>query len=319
MRGAERRATREPIHLIGNVNLDLILGPLAAWPRMGTETFLRDSEVRVGGAGGNAALASRALGVPVRLHASVGDDLFGDVLMRELGGLAGTLQRVRSDTAYSVALAHPGGERTFFTTVGHLGTLDVAAVERAVATAPASIVLLTGYFLLPPFRTPATRRLLAAAKAAGHTTLLDPGWPSEGFVPDVRDELATLLPFVDVVLPNELEALAWTGHDRVDEAAAAFARRGVRAVVKRGAAGASWLEGDRLRSRRAPGVEVADTVGAGDAFDAALVAALHEGRPLSDAVRRATSYASGVVASRPRSYEPRQTHDDRVQRGRRRR
>ena len=304
--------TPDPIHLIGNVNLDLILGPLAAWPRMGTETFLRDSEVRVGGAGGNAALASRALDAAVRLHASVGDDLFGEVLVRELGDLAGSLQHVRSETAYSVALAHPGGERTFFTTVGHLGTLDVAAVEHSVAAAPASFVLLTGYFLLPPLRTPATRRLLAAAKAAGHTTVLDPGWPSEGFGPDVRDELAGLLPFVDVVLPNELEALAWTGHDDIAEAAAAFAGRGVQTVVKRGAAGASWREGDRLRSHAAPAVEVADTVGAGDAFDAALVAALHEGRPLSDAARRATSYASGVVASRPRSYDPRHTDDDRV-------
>jgi sugar/nucleoside kinase (ribokinase family) len=292
----------EPLHLIGNVNLDVVMGPLARWPRMGTEVFLDDNEVRAGGAAGNAALALRALGTPVRVHASLGRDPFGDLLARELGELATELERVPLDTAYSVGITHPNGERTFLTHLGHLEALDVAATRRRLIEAPPSRVLLCGYFLLAPLRTAATVDLLRAARARGHVTLLDTGWPSDGFGPTERRELAELTPWLDVVLPNEIEATAWTGHDDVDLAITAFAERGVQAVVKRGPDGASWWQDGRVRRLAAPRVDVADTIGAGDAFNAAFLAALQRGQHTGDAVAAAIDYASRVVATRPRRY-----------------
>ena len=292
----------EPLHLIGNVNLDVVMGPLASWPRMGTETFLNDNEVRAGGAAGNAALALRALGTPARVHATLGEDLFGDLLTRELGELAAGIDRVPHDTAYSVGVTHPSGERTFLTHLGHLEAFDVAATQRRLVAAPPSRVLLCGYFLLPPLRTAATVDLLRAAQQRGHVTLLDTGWPSDGFGPDARDELAELLPWLDVVLPNEVEATAWTGHGEVDRAIEAFAAQGVQAVVKRGPDGASWWHDGRVRRAPAPRVHVADTIGAGDAFNAAFLAALQRGHGTSDAVAAAIDYASRVVATRPRRY-----------------
>ncbi len=292
----------EPLHLIGNVNLDVVMGPLASWPRMGTEVFLRDNEVRAGGAAGNAALALRALGTPVRIHATLGRDLFGDLLAGELGELALGLDRVPLDTAYSVGITHPSGERTFLTHLGHLEAFDVAAVQRRLLEAPPSRVLVCGYFLLPPLRTAATVDLLRAAQARGHVTLLDTGWPSDGFGPEVRGELAELLPWLDVVLPNEIEATAWTECDDVDGAIETFAEQGVQAVVKRGPDGASWWQDGRLRHRAAPGVDVADTIGAGDAFNAAFLAARQRGRHTGEAVAAAIDYASRVVTTRPRRY-----------------
>lgn len=292
----------EPLHLIGNVNLDVVMGPLASWPRMGTEIFLDDNEVRAGGAAGNAALALRALGAPVEIHASLGQDLFGDLLARELGELAAGLERVPRDTAYSVGVTHPSGERTFLTHLGHLEAFDVAAAQRRLVEAPPSRVLLCGYFLVTPLRTGATVDLLRAAQERGHATLLDTGWPSDGFGPAVRDELAELLPWLDVVLPNEIEATAWTGLGDVARAIEAFAERGVQAVVKRGPDGASWWQNGRVRHRPAPRVDVADTIGAGDAFNAAFLAALQRGRDAGDAVAAAIDYASRVVATRPRRY-----------------
>lgn len=292
----------EALHLIGNVNLDVVMGPLASWPRMGTEIFLGDNEVRAGGAAGNAALALRALGVPVELHASLGRDLFGDLLARELGELATGLDRVSLDTAYSVGITHPSGERTFLTHLGHLDAFDVAAAQRRIVGAPQSRVLVCGYFLVAPLRTAAAVDLLRAAQTAGHVTLLDTGWPSGGFGPKAQDELAELLPWLDIVLPNEIEAKAWTGHDDVDGAIEAFAEQRVQAVVKRGSFGASWWQGDHTRHLRAPVVDVVDTIGAGDAFNAAFLAALQRGWATAEAVTAAIDYASRVVATRPRSY-----------------
>ncbi len=42
--------TKTPtIHVVGNVNIDLIMGVLPTWPAIGTETVLDQSEFRVGG------------------------------------------------------------------------------------------------------------------------------------------------------------------------------------------------------------------------------------------------------------------------------
>ena len=77
-----------------------------------------------------------------------------------------------------------------------------------------------------------------------------------------------------------------------------------RTVLKLGPDGAAWLDDGRAAMARAPRVEVADTVGAGDTFDAALLAGLRETLPLADAVELAVAAASRAVASSPRRFEP---------------
>ena len=47
--------------ILGNVNVDLILGPLDEWPQEGTERLVNQMQWRVGGNAGNAALACAAL------------------------------------------------------------------------------------------------------------------------------------------------------------------------------------------------------------------------------------------------------------------
>ncbi|MEJ2289095.1 MAG: carbohydrate kinase family protein, partial [Deinococcales bacterium] len=259
------------VHLIGNVNLDLVVGPVVPWPVAGTERIVERREARVGGAAGVAAMALQALGTPFRLHARIGDDAFGDLVRREMGAAGAQLEVVRAPTGTSVGLTHPHGERTFFTELGHLGALDTDAVAVALERSEPGWVLVCGTFLLPSLRGDGGRRLLRRARDAGHRLLFDSGWPSEGFDSGLRGELDALLPLVDMVLPNEAEARAWAATDDLPEAMRRLERAGGRAVVKRGAAGASWLERGDVRTASAPALVVADTVGAGDAFNAALL------------------------------------------------
>ncbi|MEJ2292486.1 MAG: carbohydrate kinase family protein [Deinococcales bacterium] len=290
------------VHLIGNVNLDLVVGPVVPWPVAGTERIVERREARVGGAAGVAAMALQALGTPFRLHARIGDDAFGDLVRREMGAAGAQLEVVRAPTGTSVGLTHPHGERTFFTELGHLGALDTDAVAVALERSEPGWVLVCGTFLLPSLRGDGGRRLLRRARDAGHRLLFDSGWPSEGFDSGVRGELDALLPLVDMVLPNEAEARAWAATDDLPEAMRRLERAGGRAVVKRGAAGASWLERGDVRTASAPALVVADTVGAGDAFNAALLVVLQAGGPLPVAVSRAVGYASRVAATAPRRY-----------------
>jgi sugar/nucleoside kinase (ribokinase family) len=127
---------------------------------------------------------------------------------------------------------------------------------------------------------------LAEARADGVTTSLDTNWDPTGQWRGVEE----CLPHLDVLLPNAAEALALSaamGSSSTDAATAALAlaARGPVVAVKDGASG-----GFAVASReivRAPGLslDVVDTTGAGDSFDAGFLAAWLEGRPLGECVR----------------------------------
>lgn len=65
-------------------------------------------------------------------------------------------------------------------------------------------------------------------------------------------------------------------------------------IVTCGAAGAEVYSQGLHYSERGPQAAVIDTVGAGDAFTAAMVCLHHEGRPLSECLRFANHYAARV-------------------------
>ncbi len=109
------------------------------------------------------------------------------------------------------------------------------------------------------------------------------------------------LPRIDVLTPNESEAEVLTGLHLDDPAAAADALRaqGVKAVVMTlGGKGCLVVDDEGRTAIPARKVEVVDTVGAGDAFSAALAVALSEGRPLREAAAWAVA-AAAIAVTKP--------------------
>ncbi|MEU0094349.1 PfkB family carbohydrate kinase [Kribbella sp. NPDC006257] len=120
--------------------------------------------------------------------------------------------------------------------------------------------------------------------------------------------------FVDILVPNEVEAAALTGLDCDDESRVpAIARRLTSewdlhgCVITLGARGAfvrDELTGEEIRIP-AHRVATVDTVGAGDAFCGSLAASLAAGARLTDAVRLANAAGAlsttrhGAAASAP--------------------
>jgi ribokinase len=284
--------------ILGNLNLDLVLGPLAEWPAEGTETLVASSSWRVGGNAGNAALTGAALGVPLRLLSTVGDDLPGQWLQAQLPGGQTDLRPVARPTSVTVALTHPGGERSFITHLGHLETLAWADLASGVGRPAAA--LLAGGFLTPALRRsyPAVLRQLVKGGAA---VALDPGWPPGGFTPAVRQEVLGWLPWVQHLLINAAEASGLTGEVDPQRAAGQLADQlapGGTAVIKCGARGVTACRGHAVQTVPAPVVTVRDTVGAGDSFNAAYLGALLAGEPLADGQAAGVGVASAVVAGR---------------------
>lgn len=297
-----------PLAVVGNVNVDLILGPTEPWPVPGTEVAVDHDELRVGGSAGNTALAWDGLGAPFEIAANVGDDGFGRWLKEAFGPRAARWAVEPCATTLSVGITHPGGERTFFTTRGHLPRLSLEAVGDGLdgAALAGGLLLVCGSFLTERL-TARYGELFDWAEAHGIDVALDTGWPVAGWTPAVKAAAFSWLPRCRHVLLNEVEAAALSGAPTSEAAAAAVATHlpaGGRVVVKLGPGGAIGLGGDgRIVRAPAPRVTVVDTIGAGDVFNAGYLMAVAEGRSLAAALACGVAVASAAISTAPRRYD----------------
>lgn len=271
--------TARAVLVAGEANVDLVLrGDVV--PRFGQAEQLLDSgDLVVGGSASIVASGLARLGVPTRLAARVGDDTFGRFMLDSLAGYGVDTAAVETDpalpTGMSVVLSAPD-DRAILTVPGTIPTLRAAHVLSALGDA--AHVHVAAYFLQPALAAELPA-LLVELRARGVTSSLDTNWdPAERWT-----GLAAVLPLLDCLLPNleELRAIAGAlgaaGGD--DESLARhLAAFGPRVVVKAGRDG-GWSVADGAPVVRAPGltVDVVDTTGAGDSFDAAYLAAAAHG------------------------------------------
>jgi sugar/nucleoside kinase (ribokinase family) len=295
-----RPASRPRVTLIGNANVDVIVRPVASLPEAGTEQRVDKIDVRLGGAAGISALTLAGLGISSRVIACVGSDPMGsfvrDVL--RVRGLSVDDVAVRSgeSTAVSIAFESPARDRSFLIGLGCLAGFSEELIPDDALRADA--VMIGGYFLAPRLRTAPTEHLLRSAKRNGARTFFDTGWDPGGWPASTREEVCALLPLVDVFLPNLDEAVALTGTSEAEPAARALQSvSGGLVIVKLGAQGCIAVSsGGPAMRMSAPAIDVVDSIGGGDAFNAGFIAALLGGRDVMDALELAVRVGSEVVS-----------------------
>lgn len=284
--------------VMGDANPDLMLrGDVV--PRFGqVEQLLSDTTLTLGGSAAITAHVAAGLGLRVGLISVVGRDLFGDFTLSTLAAGGVDVSRVRrgdTPTGLSVILSRPE-TRAILTYTGAIERLTAEQIDLA-DVAGARHVHASSYYLQPGLIA-ALPSVFAHARRNGVTTSLDTNADPAGAWGGVR----SLLPFVDTLLPNRVEALGiastLAGKEIVDveDAAETLARCGPLVVVKDGAAGALAVGADchlRVPAERA---DVVDTTGAGDTFNAAFIAARLAGRSVDDSVHRAVRAASRSTA-----------------------
>jgi sugar/nucleoside kinase (ribokinase family) len=290
--------------IVGDVGVDLVLGPIGDWPRMGTETVVEKSELRAGGSGGNAALAAHYLGAEVRLLSLVGDDDFGAWLSREFGALHVSLPACRAPTSMSIGFIHACRERTFFTTRGHLEHLSYDHVRTHLAPArnPGSILLLSGVFLTPELRK-SYARLIDEVLELGYQLALDTGWPPDNWNQAMRSEVGEWIGRCHHVLLNELEVASLAGREDIEvaiEEVSGLLPPHASLIIKTGARGAIGIQDGRRCESTAPSISVVDTIGAGDSFNAGYLLARMGGQDLEGALAAGCSAATSIISRFPR-------------------
>jgi ribokinase len=276
--------------VLGSANLDVTL-TVDRVPAAGETVLTPTAPARAaGGKGLNQSIAAARSGaVPVTFIGAVGDDGDGTYLADRLTA-AGVHPMLRVDRARSTGMAlvlleRDGENRIVVASGANLALDDITAAEaRELGVADV---------LLMPAETPVTGLVEAARAARASDTLVVLN------AAPVPARIADLVPFVDVLVVNESEALAVLALLAPDEAAtsddavatALTAWFGV-VILTLGGRGALWARpGEAPHPVAAFDVPVVDTTGAGDTFCGALAAALAAGADTAAAVER------GVAAS----------------------
>jgi sugar/nucleoside kinase (ribokinase family) len=258
----------------GEINPDLILtGDVE--PEFGqVEKLIDSAALTIGSSSVIFACGAARLGLKVAFIGVCGDDFFGRFMLDEMQKQAVDVSNVivRSDgqTGLSVILTKES-DRAILTHAGLIAALQASDIPDTLLS-QARHLHVASYFLQTNLQ-PDLTILFHHARGLGLTTSLDTNYdPSErwsGF-----DEL---LAVTNVLLPNEKEAVSLTGEVNVELAADRLGSIVEVVAIKLGAEGALGVSASEKAKVDAIPVEVVDTVGAGDSFDAGFIYGyLHE-------------------------------------------
>jgi len=283
--------------VIGDCNPDVMVVGRDVTPAFGQHEKLVDGiSLEVGGSASITAVAAARLGLRVALAAAVGDDPAGRFMLGQLAaeGVDASSVAVRRDapTGMTVALS-AGGDRAILTATGAMATLTARDVPSALLVR-ARHVHVSSYFLMAGSLGPGLAALLDVARAGGASTSLDTNWDPAQRWADPR--LTEALKHVSLLLPNEAEAMRLAAALDLDQAVATLTAAGPVLVVKLGKRGALCVDGPRRYLAEPPRVTVADATGAGDCFNAGVIAGLLDGLVLPAAV--ALGCAVGAASTR---------------------
>lgn len=274
--------------VVGDLMVDVVAvpdGPLA--PGSDTASVVRSGG---GGSAANVACWLAAAGGRVELVAAVGDDPLGAGALDELArsGVRWAGAVLPRPTGACVVLVDQLGERTMLPDRGANDALPAAVVEAALAQEPAWLHL-SGYALLGEGSRDAALAGLAAARTAGVPVSVDASSaaPLRALGPE---RFLSWIDGCDLLFANDDELAALGGETAALDAAEEL-------VTKHGPAGASWTDGSSRMAVPAVSVEVVDTVGAGDAFDAGYLGAAVRGVGPEPALRAAADLAARCVST----------------------
>lgn len=255
--------------VVGDLNADLILSGDATPAYGQVEKLLDDINLTIGSSAAIFACGAARLGLRTAFVGKVGDDTFGHFMVDALRSrgidTTGVVIDPTIKTGLSVILSRRT-DRAILTYLGSIAALRYADIDPTLFQR-ARHLHLGSFFLLDALR-PDVPELFKTARASGLTVSMDTNYdPSEQWDGNLLDALAQ----VDIFLPNETELLRIVRQNDVQPALDSLSARVPLIALKRGADGALAQQGSTIYRAESIPVEVVDTTGAGDSFDAGFI------------------------------------------------
>ncbi|MCA9881383.1 MAG: carbohydrate kinase family protein [Anaerolineae bacterium] len=282
------------ILVAGELNADLVMTGLPSLPVLGQELIGDGFKQVMGSSSAITAARLASLGADVDFAGVVGKDDLGSFVLDQLQGFGvnvGHVQRIDVPTGVTIALTY-SHDRALLTFPGTIEAYDGSdlTTERL---SQYDHVHVGAYFLQTGLQ-PHLARIFKLAQEQGVTTSLDVGWdPSETWMDNPY--LLAVLDYSDYFVPNEDEVTALMGGSYQPQRLAEKVKGTL--LVKRGGEGAAaYDKSGELARVPSYHVEVVDTTGAGDAFNAGfLYARIVESLSLEEAMKFAAGCGAQAV------------------------
>lgn len=293
---------------IADACVDLLIDLGETLPQFGqVELWVEDYFLEMGGSACIFACQAAKLGLRVGILGVVGDDPYGQLVLRRLreSGVDTRFMAVNPalKTGLGATLCRASGDRAILTYGGSLNALGPEDVSDAFLALGRHLHYCSYY--LQTKLLPVVPDLLRRARALGLTISLDTNWDPSG---TFDSGLQAVLEQVDLFFPNEQEARAITGAGDVETAASKLLEKVPVVAIKLGE------KGSLVASREGrwfvpvePVIQPGDTVGAGDNYDAGFLVSWLRGLPLEtcaalgNACGRASTLARGGVLGQLRA------------------
>jgi len=257
------------VSIVGELNLDLIVTGAPRLPKPGEELIAEGMELTLGSSSAIIACQLARLGDDVLFISKVGNDEFGRRALESLRDKGVPTEAIAVDPSLETGLTISvavGGDRAMLTHMGCIQEMGLQDVDFSLLRGRDHLHI-SSFYLQRNLR-PDIWGIFEKAKEMRLTTSLDTGWPSGR---ETNGDLEAVWPHLDVFLPNEVEAMHLSGKPTVEQALAALAERVSTVVVKLGPEGAIARRREEVVRRKTFAVEVVDTTGAGDSFNAGFL------------------------------------------------
>jgi len=268
------------ICIIGNICTDIFVKPLHELPKKGQLVLMDSITVESGGCGLNPAIYLAKMGVQVAILGKIGDDAFGDSIVKTFQhsniDISGLKRDNSTPTSATVVAIDESGERTLMHYLGTTGSLNSRDIEMDMFDS-SKLLFIGGAFLMPAFVGTDLAKVLTSAKQKGLVCALDTAWDAQG---KWMETLEPCLPYLDWFLPSYEEAVQLSQTTDITRAARLFQEKGAKnVVIKLGAKGCCVFCGsdDGVYVEPLKDIEVKDSSGAGDAFCAGFLNGLIRG------------------------------------------
>lgn len=278
------------VSVVADLCLDILMSGRVKPVYGQAEQIVDDYAVEVGGSAAIFASQFRKLGGKVGFLANVGDDAFGSILLNKLSELDISTENIivkpKVKTSVGLGLSY-FEDRAMLTYPGSMASLTVKEVLNSEILKNTCHLHIAGYFLLDQLFD-LWPEVLKELQSTGITTSLDTNWSPNNNWEKVKE----LLPYINVLLPNEEEAKKISGKNDVMEAGNWLSQFSEIVVIKRGGDGATLFTGknhfhQQIPSELSSELKIADTTGAGDNFDAGFLREWLKGRSLRESCEKA--------------------------------